>query len=89
MIGILHHCLETRTHYEENTAFPTQTPPPRPQPLDNLGAWDVFIASVSGVGDSGHGTSSIPVYHRSGASTQPLIFVFEPHGLASLVQRRP
>lgn len=29
MIGILHHCLETRTRYDENTAFPntdTTTP---------------------------------------------------------------
>ena len=22
MIGILHHCLDTRTRYDENTAFP-------------------------------------------------------------------
>jgi hypothetical protein len=28
MIGILHHCLATRTKYDEHAAFPTTEPNP-------------------------------------------------------------
>jgi hypothetical protein len=28
MIGILHHCLDTRTKYDEHTAFPAAEPNP-------------------------------------------------------------
>jgi hypothetical protein len=29
LLGCLHHCLATRQHYDENTAFPAPTPTPR------------------------------------------------------------
>jgi hypothetical protein len=47
MIGILHHCLTTRTNYDEDIAFPHPKPrqAPQPQRLDTLSAWDVSIAS--------------------------------------------
>jgi transposase len=32
MIGILHHCLTTRTQYDEHTAFPTSRADETPEP---------------------------------------------------------
>jgi hypothetical protein len=47
MIGILHHCLATRTKYDKYTAFPPPIPTRQPPQLDKLNAWDVFIASMN------------------------------------------
>jgi len=41
LIGCLHHCLDARQTYNENTASRPPRPPPR-RPLDNLSAWDVL-----------------------------------------------
>ncbi len=43
LLGCLHHCLDTRQHYNEHIASLPTTTQPKPQ-LDKLSAWDVYIA---------------------------------------------